>query len=171
MIAPPPWAACASTHSLFWRCFSWYPTWTSPGKTWNHSLSSYCELPRRRGLPHLATIVLEVQPHQSWVHGNDHLPAPAGCSFSNTSQDALLNYILLASAHWPRLYRFICRAFYSTVPSNLLSSTNLLRVHSIPSSRSSIKILNRMSPNTNFLCIEHEYITHLNCLLSIQEMV
>ena len=32
--------------------------------------------------------VLEVQPHQSKVQGDDHLPAPAGNTISDTSQDA-----------------------------------------------------------------------------------
>ncbi|KAK4824318.1 LOW QUALITY PROTEIN: hypothetical protein QYF61_013593 [Mycteria americana] len=36
----------------------------------------------------------------------------------------------------------------STLPHNLVSSANLLRVHSIPSSRSLIKMLNRTGPNT-----------------------
>ncbi|KAK4829606.1 hypothetical protein QYF61_005706, partial [Mycteria americana] len=36
----------------------------------------------------------------------------------------------------------------STLPHELVSSANLLRVHSIPSSRSLIKILNRTGPNT-----------------------
>ncbi|KAK4825953.1 LOW QUALITY PROTEIN: hypothetical protein QYF61_003471 [Mycteria americana] len=39
-------------------------------------------------------------------------------------------------------------ALKSTLPPNLVSSANLLRVHSIPSSRSLIKILNRTGPST-----------------------
>lgn len=37
----------------------------------------------------------------------------------------------------------------SVLPSTLVSSAKLLRVHSIPSSISSIKILNRSDPNTD----------------------
>ena len=33
--------------------------------------------------------VLEVQPHQSRVQGDDHLPRPAGHTVSDTSQDAV----------------------------------------------------------------------------------
>ncbi|KAK4807043.1 hypothetical protein QYF61_018384 [Mycteria americana] len=65
---------------------------------------------------------------------------------------ALLNLIQLTSAHRSSLSRSLCRAFLpssrSTLPHNLVSSANLLRVHSIPSSRSLIKILNRTGPNT-----------------------
>ncbi|KAK4827132.1 hypothetical protein QYF61_014526 [Mycteria americana] len=65
---------------------------------------------------------------------------------------ALLNLIQLTSAHPSSLSRSLCRAFLassrSTLPHNLVSSANLLRVHSIPSSRSLIKILNRTGPNT-----------------------
>lgn len=27
-----------------WRISSWYPVWTSPGATWDHFLTSYCQL-------------------------------------------------------------------------------------------------------------------------------
>ncbi|KAK4826053.1 hypothetical protein QYF61_004168 [Mycteria americana] len=73
----------------------------------------------------------EVWPHQCRVQGADHFPSPAGHTISDTSQDAvgLLGHL-------------------STLPHNLVSSANLLRVHSIPSSRSLIKILNRTGPNS-----------------------
>ena len=32
---------------------------------------------------------LKVQPHQSWVQRDNHLPAPAGNTISDTSQDAI----------------------------------------------------------------------------------
>ncbi|KAK4818658.1 hypothetical protein QYF61_017266 [Mycteria americana] len=58
----------------------------------------------------------------------------------------------LALAHRSSLSRSLCRAFLpsgrSTLPHNLVSSENLLRVHSIPSSRSLIKMLNRTGPST-----------------------
>ncbi|KAK4810817.1 hypothetical protein QYF61_008789 [Mycteria americana] len=58
----------------------------------------------------------------------------------------------IASAHRSSLSRSLCRDFLpssrSTLPHNLVSSANLLRVHSIPLSRSLIKILNRTGPNT-----------------------
>ncbi|KAM9656072.1 uncharacterized protein ACIBXB_008597 [Morphnus guianensis] len=151
--------------------------------------------------------VLEVRPHQCRVQGNNHFPAPAGHTISDTGQDAvgllghlgtllahiqpavnqhpqvlfcqaafqplfpkpvelhgvavtkcrtrhlaLLNLIQLASAHPSSLSRSLCRAFLpssrSTLPPNLVSSANLLTVHSIPLSKSLIKTLNRMGPNT-----------------------
>ncbi|KAM9656645.1 uncharacterized protein ACIBXB_008917 isoform 1-T1 [Morphnus guianensis] len=148
--------------------------------------------------------VLEVQPHQCQIQGNNHLLVPAGHTISDTGQDAvgllghlgtllahiqpahpqvlfcwaafqplfpkpvvlhgvavtkcrtwhlaLLNLIQLASAHRSSLSRSLCRAFLpssrSTLPPNLVSSANLLRVHSNPSSKSSIKILNRTGPST-----------------------
>ncbi|KAK4825193.1 hypothetical protein QYF61_025121 [Mycteria americana] len=73
----------------------------------------------------------------------------AQCS---TQHLALLNLIQLALAHRSSLSRSLCRAFLpssrSTLPHNLVSSANLLRVHSIPSSRSLIKLLNRTGPKT-----------------------
>ncbi|KAK4819900.1 hypothetical protein QYF61_014635 [Mycteria americana] len=66
---------------------------------------------------------------------------------------ALLNLIQLASAHRSSLSRSLCRAFLpssrSTLLPNLVSSENFLRVCSIPSSRSLIKILNKTGPNTD----------------------
>ena len=142
-------------------------------------------------------------PHQCRVKGNNHLPAPAGHTISDTGQDAvgclghlgtllapiqpavdqhpqvflcrtafqppfpkpvalrgvvvtrhlaLLNHIQLALAHRSSLSRSLCRAFLpssrSTLPPNLVLSANFLRVHSNPSPRSLIKILNRTGPNT-----------------------
>ncbi|XP_075581721.1 AN1-type zinc finger protein 5-like isoform X2 [Pelecanus crispus] len=50
------------------------------------------------------------------------------------------------------LSRSLCRAILpssrSTLPPSLVSSANLLRAHSIPSSRSLIKILNKAGPKT-----------------------
>ncbi|KAK4822563.1 hypothetical protein QYF61_016132 [Mycteria americana] len=55
---------------------------------------------------------------------------------------ALLNLTQLTLAHRSSLSRSLCRAFLpssrSTLPHNLVSSANLLRVHSIPLSRSLI---------------------------------
>ena len=54
--------------------------------------------------------------------------------------------------HRSSLSRSLCSALLpsgrSTLPPSLVSSANLLRVHSIPSSRSSMKMLNRSSPST-----------------------
>ncbi|CAM9960428.1 unnamed protein product, partial [Bubo scandiacus] len=65
----------------------------------------------------------------------------------STRHLALLKLMQLALAHHSSLSRSLCRASLplsrSTLPPNLVSSANLLRVHSIPSSRSSIKMLNR----------------------------
>ncbi|KAK4813337.1 hypothetical protein QYF61_026500 [Mycteria americana] len=65
---------------------------------------------------------------------------------------SLVDLIQLALAHRSSLSRSLCRAFLpssrSTLPHNLVSSANLLRVHSIPSSWSLIRILNRTGPNT-----------------------
>ena len=51
------------------------------------------------------------------------------------------------------LSRYLCRAFLPpgrlTLLANLVSSVNLLRVHSMLSSRPSIEILNRTGPSTN----------------------
>jgi len=42
---PPPWAACSNAWPRFQRrYFSSYPTWTSPGTTWDHYLSSFSSL-------------------------------------------------------------------------------------------------------------------------------
>jgi len=63
-----------------------------------------------------------------------------------------LCFISLASAQRSSLSRSLCRAFlppgrWRPLPS-LMSFVNLLRMHSMPSSRSSVKILNRTGPNT-----------------------
>ena len=72
---------------------------------------------------------------------------------------ALLKLTQLASAHQSSLSRSLCRAFPPSsrgvpFPPNLVSSANLLREHSIPSSRSLIKMLNKYvaMPHSNF-CI------------------
>ncbi|KAK4828313.1 hypothetical protein QYF61_025325 [Mycteria americana] len=71
---------------------------------------------------------------------------------SLTQHLALLNLTQLVLAHPSSLSRSLCRAFLpssrSTLPHNLVSSANLLRVHLIPSPRSLIKILNRTGPDT-----------------------
>lgn len=59
----------------------------------------------------------------------------------------------MISTHQSILSRSLCRAFLAssrlTPPPNLVTSANLLKVHPIPSSRSSVKILNRASPNAD----------------------
>lgn len=64
----------------------------------------------------------------------------------------------MASAQLSRLPRTLCRAFLLsgrlTLLPSLLSSSNLLRVHSIPFYKSSVKILNSTSP-TGFNSIHH----------------
>ena len=74
------------------------------------------------------------------------------CHRCRTQHLALLNFIQLASAHWSSLSRSSCRAFLhssrSTHAPNMVSSVNLLRLHSITSSRSSIKILKRTGLST-----------------------
>ena len=63
----------------------------------------------------------------------------------------LLNPIPLAQLS--NVSRSLCKASLpsgrSTLQASLVSSANLLRVHSIPSSRSSIKILKRTGPSTD----------------------
>ncbi|KAK4828032.1 hypothetical protein QYF61_022809 [Mycteria americana] len=62
------------------------------------------------------------------------------------------NLIQLAQAHRSSLSRSLCRASLPssrlTLLPSLLSSANLLRVHSIPLSRSLIKILKKTGPKT-----------------------
>ncbi|KAK4832380.1 LOW QUALITY PROTEIN: hypothetical protein QYF61_022235 [Mycteria americana] len=115
-------------------------------------------------LGHLGTLLAHIQ-----VAVNQHsqvllcqaafhplFPKPRCMGFlwpkSRTLHLALLNLIRLASAHRSSLSRSLCRAFLpsrrSTLPHNSVSSANFLRVHSIPLSRSLIKILNRTGPNT-----------------------
>jgi len=64
----------------------------------------------------------------------------------------LLKLLQLASAHQSSLSRSLCRAFLpsrrSTLPPSLMSFTNLLREHSIPLSRSLVKMLNQTGPKT-----------------------
>lgn len=50
----------------------------------------------------------ELQPHQGWVQRDDHLPAPAGCTMSDTSQDAIWpswssghTASTCSAKHWP----------------------------------------------------------------------
>ncbi|KAK4812358.1 LOW QUALITY PROTEIN: hypothetical protein QYF61_018808 [Mycteria americana] len=66
--------------------------------------------------PKLNTVV-EVQPHQCQVQGDDHCPSPAGHTISDTSQDAvgllghlgtLLAHIQLAINQYPQVYP-VCR--------------------------------------------------------------
>ncbi|KAK4828634.1 hypothetical protein QYF61_000282 [Mycteria americana] len=64
-----------------------------------------------------------------------------------TQHLALLNLIQLTSPIDPACPAFLPSS-RSTLPHNLVSSANLLRVHSIPLSRSLIKVVNRTSPNT-----------------------
>lgn len=56
-----------------------------------------------------------------------------------TQNVALLNLIQLAFAHGPSLSRFLCKAFLpwsrTTFLPNLVLSANILRLHSMPSSR------------------------------------
>ncbi|KAK4810855.1 hypothetical protein QYF61_008827 [Mycteria americana] len=100
-------------------------------------------------LGHLGTLLAHIQPAV-----NQHPQRYIGLlrPKCRTRHLALLNLIQLASAHRSSLSRSLCRAFLpsrrSTLPHNLVSSANLLRVHSIPSSRSLIKILNKTDPNT-----------------------
>ena len=68
------------------------------------------------------------------------------------SQLLTSNRIKLASAHWSSLSRSLYRTFLrsdrSTFPP-ALSPADLLRVHSISSSKSSANILNRSGPNAD----------------------
>ncbi|KAK4811045.1 hypothetical protein QYF61_015749 [Mycteria americana] len=108
-------------------------------------------------LGHLGTLPAHVQltvnqhPQVLFRRGSFPATLPQACS-CRTLHLALLNPIQLTSAHRSSLSRSLCRAFLpssrSTLPHNLVSSANLLRVHSIPSSRSLIKILNKTGPKT-----------------------
>jgi len=73
----------------------------------------------------------------------------------------------VAAAQLSSLFRSLCRAFLPPgrlTPSWLLqSSADFQRVHSIPSSRSSVKILSRIGPNTDpwgtsLMTIHHHYL-------------
>lgn len=61
-----------------------------------------------------------------------------------------LNFIPLIISQWFNLSRFLCRASRplreSTTPSSLISSANLLTVHSTPASKWLINILTRNGP-------------------------
>ena len=104
---PPPHhnllsGSCREGWGLPWASSS--PDWTipvpsaTPHKTCAPDLSQFqCpSLDMLQGLkffllvksPKLNT-VLEVQPHQSWVQWDNHLPAPAGCTISDTGQNAI----------------------------------------------------------------------------------
>jgi len=65
----------------------------------------------------------------------------------------LLNVIPFTSAQRSNLSRSLWGASLpsgrSTLPPSLVSSANLLKVHSIPLSRSSVKILNKTCPSTD----------------------
>jgi len=66
---------------------------------------------------------------------------------------ALPNFMRLAWAHFSSLSRSLWMASLpssvSTAPLSLVSSANLLRVHSIPLSVSPTKMLNNTGPSTN----------------------
>ena len=85
-----------------------------------------------------------------------HCPKPVvlpGIIVDKVQDMVFLKLIPLASAQLFSLSISLCRAFLptgrSTPPHNLLSSANLLWVHSIPSSRSSVKILKGTGPRTD----------------------
>ena len=69
----------------------------------------------------------------------------------STQHLALLNLIQLALAIGSSLSRSLCRSFLpssrSTLLPNVVSSANLLRVHSNSLSRSVINVFNRTGPN------------------------
>lgn len=69
------------------------------------------------------------------------------CPKCRTWHFVWLNLPQLSSVHGPDLSRSLCSAFLfscrSTLAPNLVWSANLLRVHSIPKSKSSVKMLNR----------------------------
>jgi len=71
---------------------------------------------------------------------------------SRTWNLALLKLVQVASAQLSSLSRSLCRALLPSstlaLPPNMESSANLLREHSIPSSRSLIKILNKTGLKT-----------------------
>jgi len=74
------------------------------------------------------------------------------CSKRRTLRLILLKFIQLNSAYQSCLSRSLCCAFLpsgrSTLLPNLVSSDNLLRVYSIPTSKPSRKILNKFGPST-----------------------
>jgi len=104
-------------------------------------------------LGHLGTLLVHVRPavdqHPKilfcWAAFQTLFPKPValhGVVLTEVQDQhlALLNLIQLALAHRSSLSRSLCRAFLPssrlTLPPNLVSSTNLLREHSVPSSRS-----------------------------------
>ena len=92
----------------------------------------------------------------------------------------LLKLIQLTLAHRSRLSRSLCRAFLpsirSTLPPNLVSSGNLLKVHLIPSSRTLIKDHKQNCPQywalVNTTCVQlppgFNSILHHSLSLSVQ---
>jgi len=96
----------------------------------------------RRGWPHLITTSFQgiVESNKVSVRRILHSVPP--------------KFIQLAPAHWPSPFRSLCWAFHPQADwrsPSLVSSANFLRVHSIPLSRSSITILNRMGSDTDSL--------------------
>ena len=102
-----------------------------------------------------------------WLMLSEYKPTPPG-SFLPHSLPATLpqaysvvwgccgqsvNFIPLTSAQWFSLTISLCRVFLSpgrsTLPPSLASRADLLRVHSVPWSRSSIKITNKTDHSIN----------------------
>ena len=88
--------------------------------------------------------------YQAWSNARGYWGQNAGPrTWSCWTSTTVHRSIALCS----NLSRSLWRAFLPlnrlTLLANLVSSANLLRVHSIPSSRSSIKILNKMGSSTN----------------------
>jgi len=89
--------------------------------------------------------VFEVLPHQCWVQEHKHLPTPAGHTIPDTSRTtdlgSLIQPVQIHLQSLPTLKEI-------KLPPNLVSSGKLWREHSIPSSRTLIKMLNKTGPNT-----------------------
>jgi len=105
-------------------------------------------LPRTKRDPGL-NAVFQLRPYKVWEAGNNHLCGPSGCPSSNAVQDTvdILGYkcTLLAYIRLFILFRSIWMASLPSVvsapPLSLVSLANLLKMHSIPSSMSLIKVL------------------------------
>ena len=81
--------------------------------------------------------------------------------------------MLLVIAQCSSLYSFLCKASCplreSTAPASLVSSANLLMVHSTPAYRLLINILNRTEPSGTLLvtgCLQNTYLQRAACSLA-----
>jgi len=96
-LCPLPWAACSLPTSLWWRAFSWYPTWPFPVTAPCHSLSfiSYSTTLHWAPLIPPVFLWLSLAAHGAQLKGEIIQPSTA-CA---NSTEALTYYFFLTLAH------------------------------------------------------------------------